>query len=95
MKTKGIQLLAASFLAVIVACNNQTTEEKKPEQGNSTTVKTETKTAEPKKTEVTVGPDGAEVKTKTGEEVKVSQSGGTVGTKDVKVKVNTKDTTKK
>ena len=41
--------------------------------------------------EISVGPDGAEVKTKSGTEVKVGDKGATVGSKDVKIDIKKKD----
>ena len=80
-----LKLAGISFLLVIVSCAN----EKKEEETKTTTVKEQAvkkaDTPEPKKTEVSVGPDGAEVKTKSGTEVKVSDKGATVGNKDVKI----------
>ena len=89
MKTMIIKFVLASALFGFVACNNS---EKKTEETNATESGTAT---EPKKTEVSVGPGGAEVKTKSGTEVKVGESGGSVGNKDVNIKINTKDTIKK
>ena len=75
---------------VMLACNN---EQKKEE---TTTVKeqpakTTTPAAEPKKTEISIGSDSAEVKTKSGTEVKVGEKGVTVGGKDVKIDIKKKD----
>lgn len=75
MKSIFCRLFAASLLIAAISCNNEKTEATKTEVKTSTPVKTTTET---KKTEVTVGPGSAEVKTK-----------------DVNVKLNTKDTTKK
>ena len=91
MKPIATWLLAAAFFVPATACNNQETETR--QEAEKTTVKP--KPGETKKTEVSVGPDGAEVKTKDGTEVKVSESGSSVGTKDTRVKITTKDTTKK
>ena len=67
----------------------------KKKKEETTTVKEQpakTRTpAEAKKTEISVGPDGAEVKTKSGTEVKVGEKGATVGSKDVKIDVKKKD----
>ena len=90
MKTSFVKLFAGSFLMVMLACNN---EQKKEE---TTTVKeqpakTTTPAAEPKKTEISIGSDSAEVKTKSGTEVKVGEKGVTVGSKDVKIDIKKKD----
>jgi hypothetical protein len=90
MKTRFVKLFASSFLLVMLACNN----EKKKEE--TTTVKeqpakTTTPAAEPKKTEISIGSDSAEVKTKSGTEVKVGEKGVTVGSKDVKIDIKKKD----
>lgn len=74
----------------MLACNN----EKKKEE--TTTVKeqpakTASPTTEPKKTEISIGSDSVEVKTKSGTEVKVGEKGVTVGSKDVKVEIKKKD----
>ncbi|MGZ8557452.1 MAG: hypothetical protein ACXWWC_03930 [Chitinophagaceae bacterium] len=93
MKTTFARLFAASFLLVMLACNN----EKKKEETTTTTKEQPATTpatttpAEPKKTEISIGPDGAEVKTKSGTEVKVSDKGTTVGSKDVKIDIKKKD----
>lgn len=90
MKTSFLKLFAGSFLMVMLACNNEkkkeetTTEKEQP-------AKTTSPTAEPKKTEISIGPDSAEVKTKSGTEVKVGEKGVTVGSKDVKVDIKKKD----
>ena len=88
MKTRFLNLFAVAFLFVMFACNNETKKEE------TTTVKEPAKkeaAAEAKKTEISVGPDGAEVKTKSGTEVKVGDKGATVGSKDVKIDVKKKD----
>lgn len=94
MKTLIAKFVLASVLFGFVACNNSETktEETKATESGSSTPGTST---EKKKTEVSIGPGGAEVKTKSGAEVKVGESGGSVGNKDVNIKINTKDTTKK
>lgn len=88
MKTSFVKLFAGSFLMVMLACNN---EKKKEEATKEQPPKTTTPTAEPKKTEISIGPDSAEVKTKSGTEVKVGEKGVTVGSKDVKVDIKKKD----
>ena len=91
MKTRFLKLFAGSFLFVMLACNNETKKEE------TTTIKEKEQPAkketpaEPKKTEISVGPDGAEVKTKSGTEVKVGDKGATVGSKDVKIDIKKKD----
>jgi hypothetical protein len=93
MKTMIVRFVLASSIFGFVACGNsekKTEETKSAESGSATTPATE-----PKKTEVSVGPNGVEVKTKKGDEVKVDGSGGSVGNKDVKIKINTKDTARK
>ena len=90
MKRQFARFFAAALLFGAVACNNEKTEQKE----EKTTV-SPTKTAgEAKKTEISVGPNGGSVKTRDGKEVELDKSGARVGTKDVNVKVNTKDTTK-
>lgn len=76
MKTALVKTVAGCFLLVMIACNNETSEAKTPEAAKPAPAATTPVKVEPK-TEVSVGPDGAEVKTK-----------------DIKVKVNTRDTTK-
>lgn len=89
MKTRFLKIFAGSFLLVMLACNNETKKEE------TTTVKEEPAKketpAEPKRTEISVGADGAEVKTKSGTEVKIGDSGASVGSKDVKIDVKKKD----
>ena len=93
MKTTFAKLFAASFLLVMLACND----EKKKEETTTTTKDhsnaspATTTPAEPKRTEISIGPDGAEVKTKSGTEVKVGDKGTTVGSKDVKIDIKKKD----
>ena len=92
MKTTFAKLFAASFLLVMIACNNEKKKEETTtthEQPATTPAKTSTP-AEPKKTEISVGPGGAEVKTKSGTEVKVGDKGATVGSKDVKIDIKKK-----
>ncbi len=90
MKTGFVKLFAGSLLLIMLACNN----EKKKEE--TTTIKeqpakTTTPAAEPKKTEISIGSDGAEVKTKSGTGVKVGEKGATVGSKDVKIDIKKKE----
>ena len=82
-----VKLVAGSFLLVMLACNN----EKKKEEVTTAKEQPPISNAEPKKTEISIGADGAEVKTKSGTEVKVGEKGATVGTKDVKIAVKTKE----
>jgi hypothetical protein len=84
MRTKFFNILAGLFMLAAFACNNETKKEE-------VTVKEKAAKEEAKKTEVSVGPDGAEVKTKSGTEVKVGEKGASVGTKDVKIDVKNKD----
>ncbi len=79
MKFSLNKILAVVLIGGAVACNNQKAEEPKTEKMESKPAPTvvEPKPAEPK-TSVSVGPDGAEVKTK-----------------DVNLKLNTKDTSRK
>ena len=86
-RTGLITLLLAGSLA---ACNSETD---KPQ--TTTPAAEKAAEAEKKKTEISVGPDGAGVKTRSGDEVRVNKDGSSVETKDVKIKLNTKDTTKK
>jgi len=88
MKTTFVNLFAASFLLVMLACND---EKKKEETTTTTKEQPATIPAEPKKTEISVGPGGAEVKTKSGTEVKVGEKGATVGSKDVKIDIKKED----
>lgn len=89
MKT-GLKLFAVSLLLSLFACNNEKKKEETTTSAKEQPVKTTTP-AEPKKTEISVGPGGAEVKTKSGTEVKVGEKGATVGSKDVKIDVKKKD----
>jgi hypothetical protein len=84
MRVKLFNLFAALCLLAVFACNNETKKEDVP-------AKEKAAKEEAKKTEVSVGPDGAEVKTKSGTEVKVGDSGVSVGTKDAKVDIKSKD----
>ena len=97
MKTTFARLFAASFLFVMLACNDEkkkeettTTTKEQPATTPATTPVT-TAPVEPKKTEISIGPDGAEVKTKRGTEVKVGDKGATVGSKDVKIDIKKKE----
>ena len=83
-----IKVLAGSLLFTFVACNSETSAE-----SDKQTTETKASKDEDEKTEISVGPDGASLKSKN-TDVKVSSEGASVGTKDVNVKVNTKDTTK-
>jgi hypothetical protein len=89
MKTRFLKVFAGLFLLAMFACNNETKKEE------TTTIKEEPAKketpAEPKKTEISVSSDGAEVKTKSGTEVKVGETGASVGSKDVKIDVKKKD----
>lgn len=85
MKTIFFSLLTGLFLLTVVACNN----EKKTEE--VTKKEKSSKTEEPKKTEISVGPDGAAVKTKSGTDVKVGEKGVSVGSEDVKIDIKSKD----
>ncbi len=76
MKFSLNKIFAIVLIGGALACNNQKAEEPKTEAKPAPTV-VEPKPAEPK-TSVSVGPDGAEVKTK-----------------DVNLKLNTKDTLRK
>jgi hypothetical protein len=92
MKSIITKLLAGMVLLTFAACNNDTEEEQKP---GSTIVSPGAKApGEPKKTEVTIGPDGSSIKTADGKELEVKKDGAKVGTRDVAIKVSTKDTTK-
>lgn len=88
MKIRLLSLCAGFVLLTAVACNSETKKEE-------VTVKEKAAKApaadEPKKTEISIGPDGAEVKTKSGTEVKVGEKGASVGSKDVKVDIKNKD----
>ena len=72
MKQLAITFCTAAFL---FACNS---EDKKV---------ADAKAEEPKKTEISVGPGGAEVKTKSGTEIKVDEKGAKAGNKDVKIDI--------
>ena len=88
MRTIFVKLFAGSLLLTMLACNNETRKEETTVKEEP--VKKETP-AEPKRTEISVGADGAEVKTKSGTEVKIGDSGVSVGSKDVKVDDKRKD----
>ncbi len=88
MRNKLLNLLAGLVLLTVFACNSETKKEEVTEKEKS--AKTSA-SEEPKKTEVSVGPDGAEVKTKSGTEIKVGEKGASVGSKDVKIDVKSKD----
>lgn len=90
-------MVAAICLAVFfTACGNQ---EEKPETPTpsqetvpapSPSTNAPAATQEPAKTEVSVGPDGGSIKTKDGTNVSVSDTGGSMGNKNVNLKVKTK-----
>ncbi|MGK2864730.1 MAG: hypothetical protein ACSLE0_22560 [Chitinophagaceae bacterium] len=88
MKTTFARLFAVSLLLVMLSCND---EKKKEESTTTTHKKSDATPAERKKTEISVGPGGAEVKTKSGTEVKVSDKGAAVGSKDVKIDIKNKN----
>lgn len=83
-KTIASLMFAAILILGTAACGNK---ENKTENGNNNASAVES--APDKKTEISVGPDGAEVKTKSGTEVKVGDKGASVGNKDVDIKVGT------
>jgi len=89
MKSRFLNLFAISFLLVILACNNETRKEETTIVKEEP-VKKETP-ADPKKTEISVSSDGAEVKAKNGTEIKVGDKGASVGSKDVKIDLKKKD----
>jgi hypothetical protein len=79
-------------LMVFISCNSG---DQKVETKNTTQESTTTdpsgdtlKKEEPKKTNISVGPDGASIETKKGTQVKVDSGGVKVGTKDVNITVN-------
>ena len=76
MKKIFLSLAASALILGFVACNND---------------KTEVKTATPEATKPPPAPEKVEPKT----EISVSPDGGEVKTKDVKVKIDTKDTLRK
>ena len=82
MKTSFVKIFVAASLLILFSCNDE-----KNEKTNTTEEKTGVKKEEPKKKEVSIGPDGAEVKTKSGTEIKVGDSGTSIKSKDVKVDV--------
>ncbi len=95
-KTIMSVIIAASLVISVAACGNKEnkteTKEKAPSSGNAPA---SSANSSEKKTEISVGPDGAEIKTKTGTAVKVNEKGASATTKDVKIKIGTKkDTTK-
>ena len=74
MKKVVSGIISTFLLVAVVACNNENKEETK----SSSAQPSSTTTKDSKKTEISVGPGGAEVKTK-----------------DVGIKINTKDSTNK
>ncbi len=88
MKTVIARFFAASLLLIMLSCND---EKKKVETTTTTHEQREATRTERKKTEISVGPGGAEVKTKSGTEVKVSDKGAAVGSKDVKIDIKNKN----
>ena len=82
MKTSFVKFFVAASLLILFSCNDE-----KKEKSTPVEEKSEVKKEEPKKTEVSIGPDGAEVKTKSGTEIKVSDTGTSVSSKGVKVDV--------
>ena len=98
---KSIKKYLIPFAVVaFMACNSgeekvetkTTTEESTTTPPSTTKPSTTTTTPkeEPKKTSVSVGPDGASVETKKGNQVSVSKDSVKLGTKDVKISVGTK-----
>ncbi len=82
MKTSFVKFFVAASLLIQFSCNDEKKEKTRTEEEKS-----EVKKEEAKKTEVSIGPDGAEVKTKSGTEIKVSDTGTSVRSKEVKVDV--------
>ncbi|HMR91750.1 MAG TPA: hypothetical protein PKC69_05535 [Chitinophagaceae bacterium] len=89
--TRLLAIAAALLFTAATACNS----EKEDKEKDAAAGAQSPADGEKKKTEVTVGPDGAGIKTKSGDEVKVNKDGSSVETKDLKIRVNTKDTGKK
>lgn len=92
MKRNVFPILALSLLVSITACNNEEkTEIKTTAPAKETPATTPpAKAEEPRRTEIKVGENGAEVKTKSGTEVQVGEGGTKVGTKDVDIKIDPK-----
>lgn len=86
MKPISRKLFPVIFAAFLFACNNGSSDS----AGSADTTAAATPAAD-EKTEISVGPDGASLKTPGGTDVKVSSEGASVGTKDVNIKATTKD----
>ena len=92
MKSITKYLIPCALIAFL-ACNNgdEKVETKNTTQETTTTTpSSDTLKAEPKKTNVSVGPGGVSVESKKGTSVKVDSSGVKVGSKDVNISVNPK-----
>lgn len=88
MKKTIASCIAATFLIIgLTACGNK---ENKTDETTTTTFPSSSEATPGKKTEISIGTDGAEVKTKNGTEVKVGEKGASVGNKDVDIKIGTK-----
>lgn len=85
--TKFFNLLVGLFLLATLACNNETKKETTVKEKSANTSNAE----RAKETEVSVGPDGVEVKTENGTQVKVGEEGVNVDSKDAKVDIKSKD----
>ena len=83
MKRTFLNITSAVLLIAAVACNNETASKSETE----TTTEVADK-PEDKKTEVSIGDGGAEVKTKSGTEIKISDTSKSVESKDVKIKID-------
>ncbi|MDF2386639.1 hypothetical protein JMG10_34580 [Nostoc ellipsosporum NOK] len=85
MKKHLMPLAAGILLVALAACSN---DEKKTETPSTPPAQSQTPPPA-QKTEVSVGPDGASVKTKDGTKVAVDKKGAEVGDKKTDIKIKT------
>ncbi len=84
---KHLMAFTAGFLLIaLAACSN---EEKKTETPVTPPAQTKAPPPPAQKTEISVGPDGASVKTKDGTKVSMDKKGAEVGDKKTDIKIKT------
>jgi len=86
MKKHLMSLSAGLLLIGMTACSN---EEKKTETPAPPPAQSKTPPPPAQKTEISVGPDGASVKTKDGTKVSMDKKGAEVGDKKTDIKIKT------
>jgi hypothetical protein len=84
---KHLMTFTAGFLLIaLAACSN---DEKKTETPATPPAQTKAPPPPAQKTEISVGPDGASVKTKDGTKVSMDKKGAEVGDKKTDIKIKT------